>query len=419
LKFPFTSKQPTDIEALEIENFAWIDFMWSNLGRSGDAGQIVNQIYNSVKTPQLCDKFLDLDKFSKNLSMNLPFLPRRLKQILKRIPNKYGCRVTTGFFTMLLKPFLKHIAIPYLNRSLETQNEESSLIQLKQLSWPLIESDLQDEFVFNWMGIENKGNPYQESLVYFLIDKSFICKQLGNNKTKKDKIIRDILRRATFKKANNDKMLQISTVKEGINPHKDYSNYRQFIIQEMMRDVVYELKLELILDERNEVTLELGDGKPIKFIVKDEYNEKNIYYKNMSKEVRLKSIIYGHTHKPREWPLVVPGVADPIDVYNTGGWIVNHTDIDKNFGASIVLMDDNLNLVSLLVYREDGLDEILVSTNKQNEFYNNVKRRIERSPNCWNNLIKSAKDLHDKKLKALNNKPNPKELTENNLFNNP
>jgi hypothetical protein len=43
--------ETTDIEILEAENFAWIDFFWSTLGRSGEVGIDVGRIYADLQSP--------------------------------------------------------------------------------------------------------------------------------------------------------------------------------------------------------------------------------------------------------------------------------------------------------------------------------------------------------------------------------
>lgn len=46
--FP-TRKQPTQIWDIEAENFAWIDFFWSSLGRSGEIGKHMEAIYERLR----------------------------------------------------------------------------------------------------------------------------------------------------------------------------------------------------------------------------------------------------------------------------------------------------------------------------------------------------------------------------------
>jgi hypothetical protein len=52
---------PADIERIEEENFAWIDFFWSTLGRSGQVGTDVGFIYADLTSPR------DIDAFVANL----------------------------------------------------------------------------------------------------------------------------------------------------------------------------------------------------------------------------------------------------------------------------------------------------------------------------------------------------------------
>ncbi len=59
--YPGQGGLPQDIEQLEQENFAWIDFFWSTLGRSGQVGADVGFIYADLASPQ------DVDAFVHNL----------------------------------------------------------------------------------------------------------------------------------------------------------------------------------------------------------------------------------------------------------------------------------------------------------------------------------------------------------------
>ena len=47
-----------DIAQWEIENFAWIDFFWSTLGRSGDVGLDVALIYESLQSQEATDRIV-------------------------------------------------------------------------------------------------------------------------------------------------------------------------------------------------------------------------------------------------------------------------------------------------------------------------------------------------------------------------
>jgi hypothetical protein len=47
---------PVDVWDIEEENFAWIDFFWSTMGRSGAVGDDVERIYMMLLVPEMRDK---------------------------------------------------------------------------------------------------------------------------------------------------------------------------------------------------------------------------------------------------------------------------------------------------------------------------------------------------------------------------
>lgn len=57
LIFP-QSKMPKHVWEIEEENFAWIDFFWSTMGRSGQVGQDVEVIYEKMQDPDEFKKIL-------------------------------------------------------------------------------------------------------------------------------------------------------------------------------------------------------------------------------------------------------------------------------------------------------------------------------------------------------------------------
>lgn len=51
--------ETTDVEVLEAENFAWIDFFWSTLGRSGEVGVDVSQVYAELASAARLDTLVN------------------------------------------------------------------------------------------------------------------------------------------------------------------------------------------------------------------------------------------------------------------------------------------------------------------------------------------------------------------------
>ena len=49
-------QEPTQVWDMEAENFAWIDFFWSTMGRSGDLGTDIERIYEILLVPRMRKK---------------------------------------------------------------------------------------------------------------------------------------------------------------------------------------------------------------------------------------------------------------------------------------------------------------------------------------------------------------------------
>jgi hypothetical protein len=73
------------------------------------------------------------------------------------------------------------------------------------------------------------------------------------------------------------------------------------------------------------------------------------------------TFIYGHTHKPFEKDLNFNGYAEWVDVYNSGGWVVDTVDPQPLHGGAVIFIDENLDAASIRMYNEtDKLDDYKV-----------------------------------------------------------
>lgn len=70
---------------------------------------------------------------------------------------------------------------------------------------------------------------------------------------------------------------------------------------------------------------------------------------NMPRDV---TFVFGHTHKPFQEDMNFRGYPGWVNVYNTGGWIVESIDPEPLHGGAVVLVDEDLNTVSLRMYNE-------------------------------------------------------------------
>ncbi|MBL7186557.1 MAG: metallophosphoesterase [Phycisphaerae bacterium] len=79
------SEEPTTIWDIEAENFAWIDFFWSTLGRSGNAGRAVELAYEKMHEEKQFKEFLYGFLDNLNDKYDLPGWDQATTWTLKRI----------------------------------------------------------------------------------------------------------------------------------------------------------------------------------------------------------------------------------------------------------------------------------------------------------------------------------------------
>jgi hypothetical protein len=65
---------------------------------------------------------------------------------------------------------------------------------------------------------------------------------------------------------------------------------------------------------------------------------------------------FGHTHKPFESLLDLPGFDEPLRVVNTGGWILDTPVFGTCEGASVLFVDADMNMASLRLFNAPDQD---------------------------------------------------------------
>ena len=66
------------------------------------------------------------------------------------------------------------------------------------------------------------------------------------------------------------------------------------------------------------------------------------------------TLIWGHTHKPFEKRMDLPDIEETGTVLNTGGWTIDFPEPDPLRGASVLLLDDELNDAVIRVFNDTG-----------------------------------------------------------------
>ncbi|MGA2519947.1 MAG: hypothetical protein ABSG81_03905 [Acidimicrobiales bacterium] len=64
------------------------------------------------------------------------------------------------------------------------------------------------------------------------------------------------------------------------------------------------------------------------------------------------SFVFGHTHKPYESVEHLPGLTQSVQVFNSGGWVVDTERTASLQGASVVVVDDDCRVASVRLYNQ-------------------------------------------------------------------
>jgi len=103
------------------------------------------------------------------------------------------------------------------------------------------------------------------------------------------------------------------------------------------------------------------------------------------------TFVFGHTHKPFEADMQFRGYPGWTSVYNSGGWVVDSVEPQPVAGAAAILVDENLNAVSLRLYNE-AVDASSYAVRvasatpagaEANPFYQRIRSLVDASTHPW------------------------------------
>jgi hypothetical protein len=101
------------------------------------------------------------------------------------------------------------------------------------------------------------------------------------------------------------------------------------------------------------------------------------------------TFVFGHTHKPFQNRRHIEGYAREVDIYNTGGWVVDTEATSPLQGAAVVLIDDKCNVASLRLYNQaDRVDSYAVTlaeplSGEPNALHSYLARNLDFSIPPW------------------------------------
>jgi mRNA-degrading endonuclease YafQ of YafQ-DinJ toxin-antitoxin module len=202
----------------------------------------------------------------------------------------------------------------------------------------------------------------------------------------------------------------------GISDHNLLGWLGQTITKKIVDFVVHKLvyperKVDQLLSDDAETGLQDYVNGPLKLQIEKEWHHRQ--HLDFPDEI---TFVFGHTHKPFEAPKTFTKIGNGVPVYNTGGWVVETVKPAHVHGGAVVLLNENLDVVSLRMYNEaDGLVDVPVEVevheqplpgNKNSSFFTEVNDRIQANQDLWDKFSQELPDELRVRRKILQDKIN-------------
>ncbi len=118
------------------------------------------------------------------------------------------------------------------------------------------------------------------------------------------------------------------------------------------------------------------------------------------------TLVFGHTHKPFETTREVQGFPTPVNLANTGGWVVDTVDTNPLQGAAAVLVDEDLQVASLRLYdqqKDASAYRVRVQavTDPDTELVKRLTDLVRPGDGCWQALSEAVAVAVPERHKAL------------------
>lgn len=103
------------------------------------------------------------------------------------------------------------------------------------------------------------------------------------------------------------------------------------------------------------------------------------------------TFVFGHTHKPFQNDMMFTEYPGWVNVYNTGGWVVDTIEPQPIHGGAMVLIDEDLHAVSLRLYNENAdpdayavkVEEATHAGEESNPFHKRIAGMVDPSGEPW------------------------------------
>jgi hypothetical protein len=121
------------------------------------------------------------------------------------------------------------------------------------------------------------------------------------------------------------------------------------------------------------------------------------------------TMVVGHTHKPfSQWWNEPVWPAGGMRVFNTGGWVVDHAVAQPLQGGAVILVSDDLDVVSLRIYQQESTPsswEIVVETVKPTaggeRFAERIRSIVKPGTEPWSTFAAAVDELVSERREAM------------------
>lgn len=130
---------------------------------------------------------------------------------------------------------------------------------------------------------------------------------------------------------------------------------------------------------------------------------------DQTQKVRDLTFVFGHTHKSFSDMIVSDASTQPTKVFNTGGWVLNGPQLDNEYGAAMVMIDDALNVVSVRLFStpHNGVvpkvrvDTLSGASEDGQAFANDVQAWINGASTEWEELRQEVHRAYEQRQAYL------------------
>ncbi len=120
------------------------------------------------------------------------------------------------------------------------------------------------------------------------------------------------------------------------------------------------------------------------------------------------TFVLGHTHKPYADRLMVDRHPSSVKVYNTGGWTLNGPRLDNAEGASMVLIDHDMNTAAVRLFStpqngvsEKAYVEALHDGPGSQTFAKDIDTWLKKTDPVWENLAEVTRGAYQRRQEFL------------------